>query len=543
MSYINLNTSFVKLAKTFSLCYKSINHLIKVMGRAGVESFGMKTLSLASSLKSKFTAFMAVIFLITIGLSQVGAITAQAASAPTNTSLSPVAKVSFTFDDGLASSYTNAAPILAKYGLTGTDYIPTSCIGSTGTCPENTDASYMTWAQVQALQNSYGWEIGSHSVDTPCLASSAKTDPADCPNPKPLTTAQIDAELANSKSTLATYGINATDFAPPYGDFNNNVIAQIAKYYASMKQYKNAANNTNGWPYSDYYLQDYAGGIQETVTPVSSVEAGIDNAIANHQWLILTFHDILPSPSTNPDDYQYGSAELTQIAAYVQTKVNAGLIQSVHVNQGLVSGTNLMPNSSFSAGISDGWTTDAPTKITLDTGNNGSYPNSTDSVKVVSTTTPSHLFSPKIAVTPGTTYILKNFLNLLTISSGEVGYYIDEYNANGQWISGQWLKQEVSPFVEDMNFTYKPSSSSVSSASLQIVVNGKGITAYLANAQWYASTIAAPAGTNLLTNGTFTAGISGGWTTDDPADITADSNNNGSPANPTYSVSLKSKYY
>ena len=508
------------------------------MGRAGVESFGMKTSSLAPILKSKFTAFMAVIFSITIGLSLVAALSAQAASTPTNTSLSPVAKVSFTFDDGLASSYTNAAPILAQYGLTGTDYIPTSCIGSTGTCPENTSAVYMTWAQVQSLQSSYGWEIGSHSVDTPCLASSAQTDPADCPNPKPLTTAQIDTELANSQSTLATYGMNATNFAPPFGDFNNNVIAQTAKYYASMKQFKNAANNPNVWPYNDYYLQDY--GVLETTTPVSAVETAINNAIAHNQWLVLTFHDILAKPSNNPDDYQYGTAELTQIAAYVQTKINSGLIQSVHVNQGLVNGTNLMPNSNFSAGISGGWTTDAPTKITLDTGNNGSYPNPTDSIKVVSSSTASHLFSPKIAVTPGTTYVLKNFLNVVTISSGQVGYYIDEYNANGQWISGQWLKQEVSPFVEDMNFTYKPSSSSVSSASLQIVVSGTGITAYLANAQWYASTIAAPVKTNLLANGTFTAGINGGWTTDDPTNITADSNNNGSPASPTYSVSLQS---
>ena len=483
------------------------------------------------SLLSVFVVSSAVI-------SIAGPVKANAATV-TGTSLSPTAEVAFTFDDGLTSSYTNAAPILKTYGLTGTNYVPTACIASTGTCPENQDASYMTWAQVQALQNTYGWEIGSHSVDTPCMADSALTDPADCPNPLPLTNAQIDAELVNSKTTLASYGIKATDFAPPYGDFNPNVIAQIAKYYASMKQFKNASGNTNGYPTSDYYLQDYP--VEETLTPVSAIETAINNAITNKQFLVLTFHDILPLPSKNPDDFQYGSAELTQIASYVRTKVVAGLIQSVHVNQGLVtSSTNLLANGNFSAGISGGWTTDAPGNITADASGNGSYPDPTNSIKVVSGTKSVHLFSPKVSVTPGTTYIMKNYLSVQSIASGEVGYYIDEYDANGNWISGQWKHAENSVFSEDMNFTYKPSSAKVSKASLQIYATANpGITAYLANAQMFPeSSSVAP--TNLLPNGSFSAGLTSSWTTDDPADIQANSAGNGSPSNPTYSISLAS---
>jgi peptidoglycan/xylan/chitin deacetylase (PgdA/CDA1 family) len=464
----------------------------------------------------------------------------NAYAATTTQNSTPAARISFTFDDGLASTYSNAAPILAQYGLTGTEYIPTSCIASSGTCPENSSASYMTWPQVQALQNSYGWEIGSHSVNTPCLASSALTDPADCPNPVPLTTAQIDAELANSQSTLASYGINATDFAPPFGDYNANVIAQIAKYYASMKQFKNAANSPNTWPYSDYYLQDYP--VLETTTPVSGVETAINNAITNNQWLILTFHDILSKPSRNPDNYEYGTAELAQIAAYVQSEQAAGKIQSVHVNQGLVtSSTNLLPNGNFSAGISGGWTTPNPTAVTADTGNNGSYPNPTNSIKFVANTVNNRLYSPKVSVTPGTTYMLKNFLNVQSLKSGDVEFYIDEYDVNGNWISGQYKGAENSSFAEDMNYTYKPSSPVVTSADLQVTVIGNsGITAYLANSQWFPLTSATTTQTNLVANGTFDAGISGGWTTDSPTNITADSGNNGSPANPVNSVKMLS---
>jgi peptidoglycan/xylan/chitin deacetylase (PgdA/CDA1 family) len=483
-------------------------------------------------------AFVVTGFLLVVAATNIMPSVAQADA----TSTAPSAKISFTFDDSLASAYTYAAPTLAQYGLTGTDYAITGCVGMTAvpnTCRANTDTPYMSWTQLQALQNTDGWEIGSHTVNHDCLASSAAQDPSDCQT-NALTTTQVDAELANSKSALAANGINATDFAPPYGDYNNNVLAQIAKYYASMRQFKNAANNANVWPYSDYYLQDTV--VQQTTDTVADIEADINNAITNNQWLVLTFHNILPKPSPKPDNYEYGTAELAQIAAYVQAKQSAGLIQSVHVDQGLVtSGTNLLANSSFDDGISDGWTTDAPATITKDGGDNGSYPSPTNSIKMVSTSKTTHLFSPKVSVSPTTTYILKNFLNVQAISSGEVGFYVDEYNASGQWISGQWLKQETSSFVEDMNFTYKPSSANVSSASLQVVVSGNpGITAYLDNSQWFASTIAAPISSNLLPNGNFAAGISDGWTTDDPNDIKADSNNNGSPTNPVYSISLKS---
>jgi peptidoglycan/xylan/chitin deacetylase (PgdA/CDA1 family) len=460
------------------------------------------------------------------------------------TSPTPTAKVSFTFDDGQQSAYTQAAPILAKYGLSGTGYIITGCVGMTttpNTCRANTDLPYMTWAQIQSLQNTYGWEIGSHTVDHDCLASSSIQDPSDCQKTA-LTTAQLDAELANSKSALAANGITATDFAPPYGDFSNSVLAEIAKYYATMRQFKNAANNPNVWPYSDYYLQNIA--VQEKTDTVASLEAKINTAITNNQWLVLTFHDITSKPSQVADDYEYGTGELDQLAAYVQTKVKANQIQSVHINQGLVtSDTNLLSDPSFIDGIADGWTTDNATAITADNANNGSYPSPTNSIKLVSPNSgTAHLFSPKVSVDPNTTYMFKNFLNVRAVTSGTIGFYVDEYNANGSWISGKYLAQETSAFVEDMNFMYKPSSSAVSTASLQVIDSGTGLTAYLDNSQMFALSTATPppAQTNLIANGTFDAGISGGWTTDSASTIKADSANNGSPANPVNSVSLTS---
>ncbi|HSX08300.1 MAG TPA: polysaccharide deacetylase family protein [Candidatus Saccharimonadales bacterium] len=454
----------------------------------------------------------------------------------------PSAKVSFTFDDGLASAYTQAAPTLAKYGLSGTNYIITNCVGmvtAPNTCRANTTLPYMSWTQVQALQNTYGWELGSHTVDHNCLADSAATDPDDCQK-NLLTQAQVAAEMTQSKSALASHGITATDFAPPYGDYNNMVMAQIAKYYASMRQFKNTANNPNIWPYSDYLLNDKT--IQETTDTVASIKTAIDAAIANNQWLILTFHDIAQKPSKTPDDYQYGTAELDQIAAYVKSKQDAGLIKSVHVNQGLVtSTTNLLPNASFNSGIAGGWTTDDPLGITKDAGTNGSYPDPTNSIKLTSNATgkTTHLFSPQVAVDPNSTYMMKNFLNVSALSTGEVAFYVDEYDANGNWVSGKYLKAENSVFVENLNFTYKPTSMNVAKARLQVIVAGTGITAYLDNTQMFPLN-ATTAPTNLVANGTFDAGIASGWTTDDSANIVADKANNGSPNNPVNSIAFKS---
>jgi hypothetical protein len=186
-----------------------------------------------------------------------------------------------------------------------------------------------------------------------------------------------------------------------------------------------------------------------------------------------------------------------------------------------------MPNPTFNNGLADGWRTDAPATITADAANNGSYPDSAKSVKLVSGAATGHLFSPTLPVTPTTNYMFKGFLNVAAISTGEVGFYVDEYNAAGQWISGQFRKRENSRWVESMNFTYTPSSTNVASASLQVWVTGTGITAYVDNVQMLALGAEAtpPPASNLVANGTFDAGISSGWTTDSATTIVADAAN------------------
>ena len=437
----------------------------------------------------------------------------------------PVAspKITFTFDDGYASAYTQAAPTLAKYGLAGVDYVPTGCVGTTGTCQADKTATYLTWDQVTGLQNTYKWEVASHTVNHADLST--------------LTDAQKDQELSQSKAALIAHGINVTDFATPEGDYDNSSLAYIAKYYASHRGFKDQNNNI--WPYNDYLLNNMQ--VQAGVT-VAQVKTRIDQAIANNQWLILTFHDIKVTPNTNPDKYQYATADLDQIAAYVKAKQDAAQAKAVTIAQGLVtSDTNMLTNGSFESGLT-GWTTNNAANVKLDTAKNGSYPNPQNAVSLTAGTTNNYLFSPKVAVDSTQTYILKSFLNVTARTSGELGYYVDEYDANGNWISGQWKAAENSAFVESINFTYKPTSANVKQASLQVyVLANSGIKAYVDSFQWFpqsGTVTPPPTQTNLVANGTFDNGIADGWATNDPANITKDTGNNGSPANPVNSIKL-----
>jgi peptidoglycan/xylan/chitin deacetylase (PgdA/CDA1 family) len=451
-----------------------------------------------------------------------------AATTPLNTG----AKVTFSFDDGYTSALRQAAPTLAKYGMAGTSFIITGCVGMTttpNTCRADTDKQYMTWAQIAQLHTTYGWEIGSHTANHYCLASTG--DGSDCQTNK-LTPAQVDTELSQSKAALVAHGYSATDFASPYGDYDRATLAQVAKYYAAHRGFADVGLNSA--PYNQYIVKDEQ--VQGGVT-VAAVKGYVDQAIANHQWLVLSFHHIAVKASSNPGEYQYSTANLDAIAAYVKSKT----VPVVTMDNGLIKGPNLFTDSTFDNGISNGWTTDSPANFVKDSANNGNYPSPTNSVAFNAGTTNEHLFSPTVKINPATSYILKNFINLTNINSGSVGSFIDEYDSNGNWISGQYKLNVSFNWPQTVGFEYKPTSANVANARLQVILPANsGAHGYLDNFEWIDENTSPvpPPPTNLMPNGTFDGGISAGWTTDGPANIVADSANNGSPANPVNSVKM-----
>lgn len=456
--------------------------------------------------------FVVALMLATSSISIFGTASASAVAVPQN-----VAKISFTFDDGLASAYTDAQPTLAKYGLTGTDYVITNCVGLAAPTAKNGDngcaadgsKAYMTWAQIKALQTD-GWEIGSHTVDHGCMASDSAIDPDDCKNAAPLTAAQLQTEIAGSQQALAAQGITATDFAWPYGDYGNLSLSVAAKYYNSTRGFADDDAN-NVYPYNDLVLHDqqFQGGSAAPtwaicpVTTVAGAESCISTAVTAGQWVVLVFHNVTTLPDTTDGSYDEATGNLDQIAAYAAQEQTAGLAKVVNINDGLATGANMLGNGDFAAGITGGWTTDDPTDITADANNNGRYPEPTHSVLLKGNPagTDNHLYSPKVAVTAGQTYVMKNYVNVLSGSS--VNFYVDEFDANGVKLPGVDPKAGMAYTdcavttkcidVADVNFTYTPSAGAAF-AQLQVIVKGAATKAYYDGAQMFipGSTAVAP---------------------------------------------------
>lgn len=376
---------------------------------------------------------------------------------------SPVAQsvVSFTFDDSLDNTYSIAAPVLQQYGMKGVLYANTGYHGKPG---------YMTWTQVQDIQNSYGWEVGGHSVTHPLMTE--------------ISAAQLETEVRQSYQDLVANGINPVSFATPFGDYNNNVVAQIAKYYEAHRPFHDR-QYSNDEPWNRYMI--YLKSVEKSTT-TAQVKTWIQEAKQNKSWLVLVFHSVVNGAAQ--DEYDTPVAQLHEIAQYVQSNnMRVATVRDMLNEQKAYS--NLVTNSSFEQTLSTGWTTDNATNVTVDTTTKGSVPNPQRSLRLVGNSAQTHLFAQPIQVNPQTSYHLYTYLDTKQFTSGEVGFYLDEYDVNGNWISGKWLRgfsgAAADRTVEDFSYVYKPTSAAVHTMGIQVYVDaGSTGTAYLDNVRLYA---------------------------------------------------------
>ncbi|MDQ3003910.1 MAG: polysaccharide deacetylase family protein [Chloroflexota bacterium] len=124
----------------------------------------------------------------------------------------PPKPIILTFDDGGETVFTNALPILQKYGFTGSAYIVHNYVGI---------SAYMNAEQIRALYAA-GWEIGSHSISHVDLT--VRTD------------RQRD-EIVDSRAKLQSLlGLPILTFAYPFGAYDRDALHYVhfAGYSAAM---------------------------------------------------------------------------------------------------------------------------------------------------------------------------------------------------------------------------------------------------------------------------------------------------------------------
>jgi len=126
----------------------------------------------------------------------------------------PEKPILITFDDGYLDNYTNAYPIMKKYGFTATIFIVTNLVGH--------DPRFITWDQVREMQQN-GTVFGSHTVNHTSLTS--------------LTKQQIIDELTQSRAEIAhQLGKPPKYFAYPTGTYNAEIeeMVRTAGYKAAF---------------------------------------------------------------------------------------------------------------------------------------------------------------------------------------------------------------------------------------------------------------------------------------------------------------------
>lgn len=200
------------------------------------------------------------------------------------------AMVSFTFDDGYISTYTEAFPILSKYCFVGTAFVITSKVGEPG---------YMNSEQLKELYSS-GWEIGSHGVNHFNLTQ--------------LTDKEALLELQKSKQFLERLGFSVYSFASPYGEWNEKTLKLISQYYLTHRlAWPDGLNELPLVKEEDRYRL-MAVSVKNN-TSLESVKKWVLEAKKNGKWLILVFHYL--GTDREHGEYSWSSQNFEELVKFV----------------------------------------------------------------------------------------------------------------------------------------------------------------------------------------------------------------------------------
>ena len=189
--------------------------------------------------------------------------------------------VSFCLDDGPIQDFTMALPISIAENVPFT----TNCIVK----PPGNPSNFMTIEQIKTLQNTYGWEINSHTMTHPNLST--------------LSVTQLDYEFGQSKAYFEGNGIKVESLCYPMGLYNQLVRDIARKYYRAGFA---SIQDINKSPIYTYRVMRLLIDEYDIATLMQKIDS------LNNQWLILYTHTATWTQA-NVDKF-------TQAIQYVKSK-------------------------------------------------------------------------------------------------------------------------------------------------------------------------------------------------------------------------------
>jgi peptidoglycan/xylan/chitin deacetylase (PgdA/CDA1 family) len=145
--------------------------------------------------------------------------------------------IALTFDDGYASFYTKAVPLLRRYGFAATVCVITGQVGR---------GNHVTWGQLKKLAAA-GFEVASHTASHPDLRYVGKK--------------RLAAEVAGSKKILEErLGVPVRFFCYPAGKYNAAVLRAVREAgYAGALTTKPGVASASFDPYLWSRIRAYRG--------------------------------------------------------------------------------------------------------------------------------------------------------------------------------------------------------------------------------------------------------------------------------------------
>lgn len=188
--------------------------------------------------------------------------------------------------------------------------------------------TYMNLQQVKSMQSS-GQEIGFHTADhcdlvmleknpnSAMLAGGPPSGACASPLSSPSTPTQ---QIQSAMQIFSSNGISANTMSYPYGSYDPNIKSLLkSNGIIASRSVLPGYNTKNTDPYALYNQI-----INQSVTNngFTTVKNWIDTAIANKQWLVLTFHNVEPANllTSNGDTDGTTPEFLQTIVNYLKSK-------------------------------------------------------------------------------------------------------------------------------------------------------------------------------------------------------------------------------